>query len=173
MAAGPTYDLISNTTLTGTSTLVSFSSFSGYTDLVLVVRVASSGSDNNVDVVFNNDTGANYRLVQVYAGATNGDRGAGNGGSQSRVPLYASSTSSQSVQGLGILHIFSYSNSSTRKFFLAPASATSIASNDPYYAIGRGYTWDNTSAITTIDVRPRDGSFLAGSSFTLYGITAA
>lgn len=171
MPAGPTYDLISNTTLTSTSTLVSFSSFSGYTDLVLVIR-ARAGTDQNVDVVFNNDQNSNYRLVQMY-GDGSGGKGAGNGGSQTRVPIYGLADTSTSALGLAILHIFSYSNSTARKFFLSPSSVNATSAQIPFYAIARGFTWDNTSAITTIDCRPRNGSFAIGSSFTLYGITAA
>jgi hypothetical protein len=55
MAAGSTYTPIATTTLGTAQSSVSFSSFSGYTDLVLVSSTKAATSDQNIAVRFSSD----------------------------------------------------------------------------------------------------------------------
>ena len=55
-----TYEPIATTTLGSAQASVSFSSFSGYTDLVLVCVATTASDDQFLSVQFNGDTGSNY-----------------------------------------------------------------------------------------------------------------
>jgi len=66
MAAGSTYTPIATTTLGSSQTSVSFSSFSGYTDLRLIAMFLPTGSGAAVNLQVNSDTGSNYSWTAVY-----------------------------------------------------------------------------------------------------------
>jgi hypothetical protein len=74
MAAAPTYDLISATTVPTTTSYVQLTSFSGYTDLVLVFDGVGNTSGNDLLLRMNNDSSTLYSrpnftsLTSTYVG---------------------------------------------------------------------------------------------------------
>lgn len=157
-----TYVPIATTTLGSAQSSVTFNSFSGYTDLILIIAGTTSSS-SNVYLRFNSDSGSNYSDTLLYGtGSATGSERVTN---QTRVDLgnmYAGS------QNTIVANIMNYSNSSVYKTTLSRANN---AANIVEAAVG---LWRSTSAITQIDVSlVSTYTFSSGTTFTLYGIKAA
>jgi len=167
MTAGSTYTPIATYTVPSAAASVTFSSFSGYTDLIVVCTVqASPGGD--LSVQFNGDTNTNYSYTVMYGNGS----GAGSTRASSRnwIPLdyYAAPPTSGSFNN-EILQIQNYSNSTTYKTVLNRANN---AASGVDAVVG---LWRSTAAITsmTFSVVTATSNISAGSTFTLYGILAA
>ena len=160
MAAGSTYSTIATTTLGSAQSSVSFSSFSGYTDLVLVVAGVGS-TFTSVYLNFNSDTGSNYSRTVLDGNGTSAtsDRET----NQTRMRVGVTDTG----QGTNIFQIMNYSNTTTNKTVIARGSA---AGNLVRASVG---LWRSTAAITSLDIGPNSGTFSTGTVLTLYGIAAA
>jgi len=154
---------IATTTVVGSSTAsVSFTAISGsYTDIVFVCEIDGS-VDDSTRMRFNSDSATNYSQTNLT----------GNGST-------AASTRSASIAqislGIGdptnqtnvIGSINNYSNSTTYKTVL-------IRANNSVDAVAaRVGLWRSTSAITSIEFFIATSNWVAGSTFTLYGIKAA
>jgi len=166
MAAGSTYTPIATTTLGSATNLVSFTSISGsYTDLIFVFTGTNATSSNGMRVRVNGDTGSNYSFTQLYG---NGSSAASaRGTSETSSSIFVEVGASQST---GIAHFQNYSNSTTYKTILSRGSAANTTADA---SVG---LWRNTAAITSMEFRLTGGAtsnFATGSTFTLYGITAA
>jgi hypothetical protein len=166
MAAGATYEPIATTTLGSATNLVSFTSISGsYTDLVFVFTGTNATASNGMRVRVNGDTGSNYSFTQLYG---NGSSAASaRGTSETSSSIFVDVGASQST---GIAHFQNYSNSTTYKTILSRGSAANTTVDA---SVG---LWRNTAAITSMEFRLTGGAtsnFATGSTFTLYGISAA
>ncbi len=173
MPAGSTYTPIATTTLGSAQATITFNSFSGYTDLILVCNVGTDSTNAFPFIQFNGDTGTNYSYTQLY----------GTGSTASSVRLSNSSqlfnndvsVKQTSINSNIIYQIMNYSNSTTFKTALVRQNTVDAADyNGSLAAVG---LWRNTAAITSIAIKAtRAGSaqnFSIGSTFTLYGIASA
>jgi hypothetical protein len=167
MAAGNTYVAIAEQTLGSAAATVTFSSISGaYTDLVFILNVKGSvaGVDDDVTARFNSDTGSNYSWTRIYGDGTTA-------GSQQATAQTVLRVGNQSGTGSSafspmILNIMNYANTTTYKTMIArPNNPARVV--DAYVNL-----WRSTSAITTVSFAC-GGNFIAGSTFSLYGIAAA
>jgi hypothetical protein len=161
-----TYTPIATTTLGSAQASYSFTSIpSTYTDLVLVFNGGSTGAAVNAVVQFNGDTGSNYSHRQVSGdGTTASSHGATN---TTSIYLNYDGYMTNALSTVDIAHIQNYSNTTTYKTLLARANNS---------AQGTGASvglWRSTAAINRVDVIAPGSTFLAGSTFTLYGILAA
>ena len=170
MAAGITYEPIATTTLGSAVASVIFSSISGsYTDLVLVMEVASSSS-NTLFARFNGDSNTNYSTTRLSGSgsAVYSDR-------ESTSSTMALSNYAYPLSTLGttthIFQIFNYSNATTYKTAICRANSAS-AGVDATVNL-----WRSTSAITSVNISTNGFggglNLLTGSTLTLYGIAAA
>ena len=164
-----TYEPIATTTLSSAQSSVTFSSISGsYTDLVLVSNLAIINANTaNVVYRFNSDTNSNYSDTRI--------QGNGSAASSNRSPnatftyanaiAYPSGTVGENIY---ITHIFNYSNTTTYKTQMSRANRAATGTDA---IVG---LWRSTAAITSITILldPSD-TYKSGSTFTLYGITAA
>ena len=166
-----TYEPISTQTLGSAASDVTFSSIPGtYTDLVLVSVVRSSrtvDAYDNLRVQFNSDTGSNYSQTFLYgSGSAAGSSRASNG-----TYIYAADieTSNSGYAGLStvIFNINNYSNTTTNKTLLSRVSSP----NTFVEAVVGLYR--STSAVSSIKLICAISQFVAGSTFTLYGIKSA
>ena len=162
-----TYEPIETTTLVSAQSSVTFNSFSGYTDLRLVMTpIATSGSTTYLSLQFNGDTGANYS--ETYMTGNGSTATSARDTSVNATYLY--NTGAPTSAGLVITtDIMNYSNSNTYKTLLTRSNLASAFTN-AYVGL-----WRNTNAITSIVIAPVGGSgtYAIGSTFTLYGIKAA
>jgi hypothetical protein len=161
MAAGISYTPIATTTLGSAQSSVTFSGISQtYTDLVLVINGSSSASGTAI-VTYNSDSGSNYSNTGLN----------GNGSSASSFRL-----TSNTYLVLGEMYnynctlinqIQNYSNTTTFKTSLGRANS---ASNFVQTNVG---LWRSTSAVSSLQLYVSGANWNSGSTFSLYGITAA
>jgi len=160
--------LIQNTTLTSTAADFTFTSIpSTYTHLKIVFngRTNESGANvSNLRLQLNGDTGSNYR-------------GGYGGGFSTMAVTTASGTSFdlryingavQTTYGMGISEIIlpDYKGTVLRKGI---QWMTTCEADSPALFYGNG-SWQNTSAITSVKIFfGASGSFIVGSSVSLYG----
>ena len=169
MAAGSTYTPIATTTVSnGTTATVTFSSIpSTYTDLIITFNGGGEAGGGNVQFKLNNDTGANYSFTILRAnGSTASSDREFNFSGYFRWGAYATPTTTHST--IDFAHLNNYSNTTTYKTVLM---RTNNAEGGVDASVG---LWRSTAAINRIDVTLPATSYLKnGSTFTLYGITAA
>jgi hypothetical protein len=163
MAAGNTYTQIASTTLGSTASTVTFSSIAGtYTDLVLVVNATwNTAGTANLTFQANGDTASNYSATRIL-GTGSSAVSARQGGTYMMVADIDDSLFTS------IINIQNYANTTTYKTVLSRMGWAA------------GYTgayvclWRSTAAITSFVIsKNQSGAFAVGSTFNLYGITAA
>lgn len=170
-----TYDLISSQTFTNNSNSCTFSSFSGYTDLVIQANftVPSSGSGYDMYVRFNNDTSGNYDgLVGSNTMASTFDNTSFT--AASAIPIigaYNSPTNNSIMPAHFEFTIPEYSNTSYRKNGTGTFSYIANESDNRSNTGWMAWHWRSTSAITSITISPSNGQNIRGT-INLYGITA-
>jgi hypothetical protein len=159
--ATTTYEPIATTTLGSNQSSVSFSSFAGYTDLIIVINGSTTGSCD-LKWQANSDTGSNYSGTRMT--------GSGSAAFSSR---FTSDTGaafgwSNTSPSVNILQIQNYANTTTFKTSLGrPSNSNALVG--AYVGLYR-----STSAITSLSLMNTDGaSFTSGTTFTLYGIANA
>ncbi len=173
MPAGMTYTPLARTTLTASSTTVVFSSIpQTYTDLVLVMQPAADVGDENVGIRFNGDTGSNYSYTRLGANNTAGSTSSNRSNSFTRINTTEASGTSPNLGNLVITsNIMNYANTTTYKNAINHGSQVGGTYNGVEIFAG---TWRNTAAITSITImQGGTRTFIAGSTFNLYGILAA
>jgi hypothetical protein len=164
MPAGPTYSTIETQTASGSSGTITFSSIpSTHTDLVLIFN-GSTVSQSGIALRFNNDTASNYSITRLLGSgsAATSDRDS----SQTSIGLGVSTSTSSGINE--IVQIFNYANASTFKTVIARWNNASS-----FVAAIVGLWRKTPEAINRLDLVCSTGNFAAGSTFTLYGITAA
>ena len=160
-ASGGGMTLISTTTLTGST--VTLNSFSGYTDLQLVVIGAYGSNQITFHGRFNSDTGSNYYLGQMATGA--------NGSAQNKFVLgdgLSSSSTDVTARNYTVLNIQRYAGSHGHPYqvFSGYIYWNNTAIN--YIAVENSI-YKTTSAITSIDLFMSSGNFSGGTAY-LYGV---
>jgi hypothetical protein len=157
-----TYEPIATQTLGSAASSVTFSSIpSTYTDLIVVFNGASSGGFESVTVRINGDTGSNYsRTLLIGTGTVATSSRASN---ESSLIIGAMSTTNSN----NLWHFMNYSNTTTNKTAL---TRVNVSSDTVRANVG---LWRNTNAITQLEFSAATSTFIAGSTFTLYGIKAA
>jgi hypothetical protein len=166
-----TFDLIQTQILSSNQATVSFNSFSGYTDLVIVGQwcPATTGGANDFYMRFNGVGSNQYIAQQLVADGTSvvaNDTGFTNG---LRVANQADSSAADKFSAFEI-NIYNYSGTSFGK----PVYSRWVgASAQPSSGMFGGW-WDNTAAITSIEIQTLTSTQIkAGSVFSLYGILRA
>ena len=157
------YEPISTQTLGSAVATVTFSSIpQTYTDLVLIVNTQTS---NNVNVFmrFNGDTSSNYSDTRLVGDGSS----ASSGRLTSQTSAIIISGDPSSNFSTYKVDIFNYTNATTFKTFLTRSSTADRA------AVLIGLWRATPAAISTINIRVDTGTFVTGSTFTLYGIKAA
>ena len=163
-----TYEAIYSTTLGSTQSSVTLNSFSGYTDLVLVIagRSTNGSGDDSMYMQFNGDSSSNYSWTRIL----------GNGSSASSYRL--ANQTSGTIDGIAggstasgtfsttIANFQNYANSTTNKTILGRSNVTGS------YTVANVNLWRSTSAITSMVLSLATGSWATGSTFSLYGIKA-
>lgn len=155
-----TYVALDRATASGSTPTITFSSIpSGYTDLQLVI--AAQNSDSYCVMRLNGDSTALYSRTTMYGNGSTAASGRGSG-ETSWFPVNGSST----VTANAIINIMNYSNTTTFKTALSRMNQ----SFDATYAA----TWlyRSTNAVSSITLTSPTGNWVAGSTFSLYGIKA-
>lgn len=171
MAAGSTYTPIATTTLGSAASSYTFSSIpSTYTDLIIVANFTGSGSGNNLMMQIGNttiDTGSNYSGTGIYGNGTS----ALSWRQTSASAIQATYAIGLEALNVSSIHLMNYSNTTTYKTILNRSGGLSGTYNAAEATVS---LWRSTAAINTIKLYGLNSATISsGSTFTLYGITAA
>lgn len=160
-----TYEKIAAYTVSGSSTAsYTFSSIPAtYTDLVLITN--SSQTSGQIYFRLNGDTGSNYSYTALEGNGTSAS--SYHLTNKTLVYISYSGETLNSIQMNGILNFQNYANTTTNKSFLWQSNDASLQT-----AAFVGL-WRSTSAINSITLSSSVGNFIAGSTFTIYGILKA
>lgn len=160
-----TYEPIATTTISGTSTFsVTFSSFSGYTDLIVIVNASAAG-DSNFFLRVNGDTGTNYSTTNLTG--TGSAAGSSGQSSVDKILAIRGGFLRTTPPAVAVFNFQNYANTTTFKTILSRGNQTDVIVN------AQVNLWRSTSAITSINFFVDNFNYSAGSTFTLYGIKAA
>ena len=166
MAAGATYEPIATITLGSAQSSITFSSISGtYTDLILITSAKNDSSANShITLRFNSDSGSNYSSTYMYGTGS----GTGTSACEASQTYGFIARHDGTEYAVGTTHIQNYSNTTIYK------SVLSRGGNAGTITQAFVTLWRSTSAITSMVLYPTSASnFASGSSFTLYGVSAA
>lgn len=177
--AGPfgAYDSLASITLDSTTTSVSFTAIpDGYKHLQIRAIAKNSAAASGYDYIhatYNADTGNNYSLHYIYgngAGTTSTFASGNTGLAYSRVGNLAQNNTT-SVFGTSIIDIFDYASTVKNKTIRSLSGHDANGNNSDGVIHAYSSSWFNTtSPITSIRLFPANGSFVAYSSFALYGV---
>jgi hypothetical protein len=161
-----TYTPIATQTLGSAAASVTFSSISGtYTDLIIVYNGKYASANGQMGVQINGDTGTNYSNTFLEGTGTT----AGSGRDTGNTGMVLGFTATANVDNMVLLQFMNYSNATTYKTVLSRSNVAASASVSANVGL-----WRNTAAITSIKLYVYPSyNFVAGSTFTLYGIKAA
>ena len=145
----------------------------------LQIRALSRGTDAGnggigVRIRLNGDTGTNYSLhgIDGYQGASGGVEALA-GASQAYGLNYfqPSAGNGASIFAGGVIDLLDYQNTNKYKTVRALGGYDINGSTSGYNYVGLySSSWQNTAAVTQIDLICSAGSFAQYSSFALYGI---
>ena len=167
------YDALATITLSASTASVTFAGIpSGYKHLqirAIAKNSAASAGYDYVHATFNGDTGSNYSLHYLYGNGASAI-GAGNSGlTYSRVGNLAQ-LNTTNVFGASIIDILDYSSSAKHKTVRSLAGHEANGNNSDGVVHLYSSAWSNTNPITSITFFPPSGSFVANSTFALYGV---
>lgn len=172
-AATPSYESISNATVTGTPTYVEFTSIPG-TFQHLQIRIISRENTAAGGAVYirpNNDSGANYTRHQLYSdtSAAYSNGATAETGWQYMNQPYSGTTANTFAHG--IFDIFDYANTSKYKTMrgFGGYDLNTVGLGDCKLFSG---LWLSTSAITSVRIAFGNAAynFSTNSTFCLYGV---
>ena len=163
------YESIATTTVGGGgSATISFTSIPAtYQHLQIRVMCQINIGDADFGIRFNSDTGSNYSKHQIYTYGSGAPLATGTSSTTS-IPGGSSYSNSSSLFGVAVIDILDYANTSKYK---TARVLTGTDANGSGFLSFRSGVWQNTNAVSTIDLIQTSGSsFSQYSSFALYGI---
>ena len=172
MAAGATYTPIGTVTMASATASYTFTSIpQTYTDLICVVSSRSDDASyqNAVKLYnINSDTASNYSYTGIFGDGTSASS---NRQSNAAFILFGgyTTTLTSGVYEIHTINIQNYTNTSTYKSVVGRRSSAGTTG----YVAAAGGLWRSTSAITSLSIAQQIGNLVAGSTITLYGISAA
>ena len=161
------YTAIASQTLGSSASSVTFSSIPGtFRDLVLVADAGASGS-TYLGMRLNGDTGSNYPQVTMSG---NGSQTSSQSATRTNIGEMGLDWGlTASTRANHIFQIMDYSVTDKHK------SVLHRRNNDGIEVLALAARWANTSAVTSITLLTIGGAaqtFNAGSTFSLYGVSA-
>ena len=160
-----TYTLIEAKTLTTTTASIEFTSIPNtYTDLLLKVSARHSTAEisNDILVSFNSST-SNFTAARVYGSGS----GTGSDTNARSMGTTVGASATASTFASNDFYIPNYTSSNYKSY-----STDQVGENNATtaYQILVAGLWSDTSVINAIKLQPGSGSFVADSTFYLYGI---
>lgn len=171
-AAGA-YDLLETTVLSTTSSSVTFSSLGSYASTYKHLQIRATMRANGTTLTtfrirLNGDTGSNYASHRLLGNGSTVTSSA----STSSVAMFLgnrlpgdSTANSFTASVIDILDFGSSSKNTT----IRNLSGFSDGVNGHNIVLSSGF-WNNTAAVTSIEVSSASDSFVSGSRFSLYGV---
>jgi hypothetical protein len=151
--------------LSSSASTVTFSSIPGtYRDLRLVIQGIGSTSNMQPRMTINNDTAANYNYVSMQGDGASATSSSASG--TTFIPFTFNSRVQTTYDWQSVVEVLDYSATDKHKTgILRPGNSANGVE-----AIGS--RWASTSAVTSIQIYFFSGTWAAGSTFALYGVSA-
>lgn len=178
MAAGPTYDLISSTTVTTDVSGFSISSFSGYTDLRIVLTWITNGPYANAIMRFNSATsGYEQEYLGTY-GASNPPSYYDTNKYTGLTFMYLNAGYAQNtgpIPGIFTIDIPYYADTSTYTSNLITWGYAQGSTGTANYGLDIMQSqWRSNAGVSSISIGvDGTGTFAAGTVLEVYGIKEA
>lgn len=165
MPAGPTYEPLMTHTIVTPATSYNLTSIPAtYTDLILIVKSQVATVNNSNFIRFNGDTASNYSSTILSGTGSSPYTFRYSNDSRIFIDFYASPANVDF--GMDVVHINGYSDTTINKTTISRGAS-------PYGTDLIVGLWRSTAAISSIQVIQPSFNFNAGTTFTLYGVTAA
>ena len=157
---------------------VTFSSIpQGYTDLVVVcsVRGTRAYAFDSAQIRFNGDTGSNYSYRDLL-GEGGGTPASGSNTSRGisdriyLVNVMPAANATSNTFGSFNIYIPNYTSANYKSISVDAVGENNSATQGDVGDVLLAGLWNNTAAITSIIVGSYSASFVANSTFTLYGV---
>jgi hypothetical protein len=164
------FESIATTTLSTTAASITFSSIPAtYTHLQIrmIARDTRAVTLEGFVVQFNSDTAGNYSDHSVYGDGSSAAAYANTSATFMSPYAIASANATANVFGVSVIDILDYANTNKYKTIRALTGVDNNGSGAVGLASGN---WRNTAAITSVTVGAQVGTWVANSSFALYGI---
>ena len=166
------YESIATVTVgSGGASSVSFTSIpSTYKHLQIrgIGRAANATTDENFILQFNNDTGANYSLHNLYGTGSTVGANASTNFTASYFSRVSGNNSGASIFGVAVADILDYAD--TNKYKTVRSLSGHDQNGSGYVTLMSG-NWRSTTAVTTITIKNESGSNISEySQYALYGI---
>jgi hypothetical protein len=165
------YELIQTQILTGTEASITFSSLATYASTYKHLQIRHAARSNaafNTLGVFsrlNGDSGGNYASHSLTGTGSSVVSGALTSQTQARAGMAAGSTVTANAFGAGVIDLLDAYSTTKYKTFRTLSGNTGGTRIDLHSGL-----WMNTASVTSWELLLDDGSFIAGSRFSLYGI---
>jgi len=162
------YESIQTVTVgAGGSSTISFTSIPAtYTHLqIRAIARYSTGTETGVKMRINSDTGSNYAYHELYGTGTGAGAAAGTTQTAISDVMYINATSN--VFGGAVIDILDYANTNKYKTI---RSLNGADVNGSGYITFMSGLWQNTAAITNIELYVAANNMTQYSSFALYGV---
>jgi hypothetical protein len=164
------FDLLETTTLSTSASSVTFSGLGAYSDykhlqIRMIGRSNRSGfSISNIDLRINGDTGSNYSYHSLFGAGSVYSQGASSSDKIRTEPAITAATATSGAFSARVYDFLDFSSASknTTVRVLAGSAVGGIG-------LSSG-AWLNTAAVTSLTLIDAQGSFIAGSRFSLYGV---
>ena len=178
MSAGnvPSNEYLIQTTVVGATPAASIEfDVSDYAGIYRHLKIIGMARTNRADVGdlvlvrFNSDTATNYSDHFLRGNGSSPTSGARASSNSARFRRIAGGNDTANVFGAFVIDLLDPFE--TTKYPTIRVLGGSPAATYSEIALSSG-SWRNTAAITTIDLIGENGSFVSGSRFSLYGVTA-
>ena len=170
MTSGPTYTPIQTQTLGSSAGTVSFTSIpQTYTDLVIISQIKNTTAAYLTYLIVNSGNGGLFSGTLLYGNGSSAVSQNYTGDNSYLIDRYPGGTSTTNF-AIYETHIMNYSNTTTYKTALSRGNIPDGSGT----AVNAGvFLLRNTAAVTTLTFSVGGGQYATGSTFTLYGISAA
>lgn len=162
-----TMQLISTVAVDGSASATFSSIPATFTDLMITCSLRDNGTGTNhyFTLTFNGST-ADYSGINLYGNGSSADWSSGGSGTLERFVTGSGATANtfSSIQ----IYVPNYASSSQKPYSYEGVSENN--SSAVFLTIGTGL-WANTSAISSFTIQTNSGSFVVGSTVSIYGIT--
>ena len=170
----PAFEAIASSTLTGTSSTVTFTSIPDtyeHLQLRMFARTSFATTSRYIQLQINNDTATNYTQQHLYGNGTSALANRSTGIAYIQMGHCPGTSTASGIYGLSITDILDYT--STNKYKTVRALFGTDRSSSGTVFLGSGL-WTSTAAINRLDIFPASSdTFEAGSVFALYGLRSS
>lgn len=172
---GGAWTLISSGTLAVAAASIDIASIPAtYNHLYLVVIAHGDAAALEVNILlrFNADAGGNYDGEDVFSNNASPGGAGVNAVTAARIGNAVAATGTASAFGQAITTIPFYAQTTAYKGWITQSGRLSTVGTPASYTIDQWQgQWRSTAAINELTLTPSAGNFIAGTAYTLHGIT--